>query len=162
MDTTLAEDTSKKRATDEEPPNIGEQPISSVALPSPKRKVAPILNVSKKQQNNTLLLHAMKTTAMHSNTTFSSRALELAAENSLKEVNQNSAGVRLSATPAPTAGTTPKGASNAPTPQEPATKAPAGAGKKKRKSKFKRTVCCIVETCAHHGRKKNQGPPCER
>lgn len=76
----------------------------------------------------------MKTTAMHSNTTFSSRALEMAAENSLKEVNHNAAGGRSSITPAPTAGTTPKGVSNAPTPQETSIKGPAGAGKKKRKS----------------------------
>ncbi|KZP32233.1 MED6-domain-containing protein [Athelia psychrophila] len=130
MDPQLAEDTSKKRVADEELPSTSEPAAGSV----PKPKVASTLHNSKKQQNNLLLLHAMKTTAMHSNTTFSSRALELAAENSLKEVNQNSTGARSSITPGPTVGTTPKGVSNAPTPQEPPAKGPTGAGKKKRKS----------------------------
>jgi mediator of RNA polymerase II transcription subunit 6 len=88
------------------------------------------MNVSKKQQNNTLLLNAMKTTAIHSNTSFSSRVLETAIESVPSDP-----GVRSSTTPVPatTRGGTPKGVASAPTPQESAVKVPTAGGKKKRK-----------------------------
>lgn len=102
-------------------------------LPSAKRKEGSVLNVSKKQQNNMLLLNAMKTTAIHSNTSFSSHALETGIEDATTETRVGS-GISAT-TPVPTAarGETPKGVASAPTPQEPTAKAPAGGGKKKRK-----------------------------
>lgn len=129
------DDTSKKPAADEELSSRDNQ--HETPIPSAKRKVGSILNVSKKQQNNMLLVNAMKTTAVHSNTSFSSRALELetGTESAATETPHVGSGGRSSATPVPAAtqGGTPKGVANAPTPQEPAAKAPAGGGKKKRK-----------------------------
>lgn len=131
-DPSLTDDTSRKRGADGELPSVDSQHDESA--PPTKHKVSTILNVSKKQQNNMLLLNAMKTTAVHSNTSFSTRAFETRTESAPPETPQG--GMRSSATPAPTAtrGGTPK-ASSAPTPQEPSTKTPAGGGKKKRKSK---------------------------
>jgi mediator of RNA polymerase II transcription subunit 6 len=133
MDSSLADDASKKRGVDGELPSVDGQHDESA--PSTKRKVTSVLNVSKKQQNNMLLLNAMKTTAVHSNTSFSTRALETRSESAPPETPHAGTGMRSSATPAPTAtrGGTPKVAASAPTPQEPSAKAPAVGGKKKRK-----------------------------
>jgi len=72
----------------------------------------------------------MKNTAVHSNTTFSSRALETGSATETPHVGS---GRQSSTTPVPAAtqGGTPKGVAS--TPQDPAAKAPAGGGKKKRK-----------------------------
>jgi len=131
MDPSLTDDTSKKPAADEELPSRDNE--HETPTPSAKRKMGSILNVSKKQQNNMLLLNAMMTTVVHSNTSFSSRALETGTESAATETPH--IGVRSSTTPVPAAtrGGTPKGVASAPTPQEPATKVPAGGGKKKRK-----------------------------
>jgi mediator of RNA polymerase II transcription subunit 6 len=131
MDPSLTDDTSKKHMVDEELPSTDEEHDT----PPTKRKAGSILNVSKKQQNNMLLLNAMKTTAIHSNTSFSSRALETGIENELTETLHAGPGGRSSTTPVPAAtrSGTPKGVATAPTPQESGAKGPAGGGKKKRK-----------------------------
>jgi len=132
LDPSLTGDTSKKRGADDELPSRDDQ--RDTPTPSAKRKLGSVLNVSKKQQNNMLLLNAMKTTAIHSNTSFSSHALETGTESTLTETAHSSSGIRSSTTPVPSAtrGGTPKGVVSAPTPQE-SVKAPAGGGKKKRK-----------------------------
>lgn len=136
MDPSLADDSSKKRGADGELPSVDSQHDESA--PPTKREVTSVLNVSKKQQNNTLLLNAMKTTAVHSNTSFSTRAFETRTESAPPETPHARTGMRSSATPAPTAtrGGTPKVAASAPAPQEPSAKVPAGGGKKKRKSEY--------------------------
>lgn len=133
MDPSLTDDTSKKREADGELPSRDD--LHDIPPPTSKRKVGSVLNVSKKQQNNMLLLNAMKTTAIHSNTSFSSRALEIGIDSVLTEALRADSGGRSSTTPVPAAtrGGTPKGVANTPTPQEPAAKAPTGGGKKKRK-----------------------------
>ena len=133
MDPSLTDDISKKRGADEELSSRDDQ--RDTPIPSAKRKLGSVLNVPKKQQNNMLLLNAMKTTAIHSNTSFSSHALETGIESAATESIHAASGVRSSTTPVPAAtrGGTPKGVASAPTPQEAAVKAPAGGGKKKRK-----------------------------
>jgi len=133
IDPSLTDDTSKKRGADEELPSRDGQ--HDTPTPSAKRKVGSILNVSKKQQNSMLLLNAMKTTAIHSNMSFSSRALETGPESAPSETPCIGSGLRSSTTPVPAAirGETPKGVASAPTLQEPTAKAPVGGGKKKRK-----------------------------
>jgi mediator of RNA polymerase II transcription subunit 6 len=133
MDPSLTDDTSKKREADGELPSRDDQRDTTPS--SAKRKVGSILNVSKKQQNSMLLLNAMKTTSIHSNTSFSFRALEIGIDNASAETLRAGSGGRSSITPVPAAtrGETPKGVASPPTPQEPAAKAPAGGGKKKRK-----------------------------
>jgi len=132
IDPSFSDDPIKKRGADEELPSRDDQ--RDTPTPS-KRKVGSVLNVSKKQQNSMLLLNAMKTTAMHSNTSFSSYASEIGTESAPTDVPRVGSGLRSSITPVPgaTRGETPKGVASAPTPQEPATKPPAGGGKKKRK-----------------------------
>lgn len=135
MDPSLIDDASKKRGADEELPSRDDQ--HDTPIPSARRKLGSVLNVSKKQQNNMLLLNAMKTTAIHSNTSFSSHALETGpgTESTPTETAHTSSGIGPSTTPVPSAarGGTPKGVASAPTPQDSAVKAPAGGGKKKRK-----------------------------
>lgn len=133
MDPSLAEG-SKKRDTDEGLPSTDDQP--DTPTPAVKRKVGSSASGSNKQQNNMLLLNAMRTTAIHSNTSFSAHALEINVEGSSTETPHD---VRSSATPAPTAtrAGTPKGAVGTSTSQEPPAKGLAGAGKKKRKSERK-------------------------
>jgi mediator of RNA polymerase II transcription subunit 6 len=135
MDPSLTDDASKKRGADEELPSRDDQ--HDTPIPSARRKLGSVLNVSKKQQNNMLLLNAMKTTAIHSNTSFSSHALETGpgTESTPTETAHTSSGIGPSTTPVPSAarGGTPKGVASAPTPQDSAVKAPAGGGKKKRK-----------------------------
>jgi mediator of RNA polymerase II transcription subunit 6 len=135
MDSSLTDESSKKRGADDELPSRDDQ--RDPPIPSAKEKVGSVLAVSKKQQNSMLLLHAMKTTAIHSNTSFSSRALETGTESAPTETARVGSGLRSSTTPVPAAtrSETPKVA-NAPTPQEPAAKAPAGGGKKKRKREW--------------------------
>lgn len=133
MDSSLSEDASKKRGVEEEVPNTdNDQRENSDTV---KRKVASGPNGTNKQQNNMLLLNAMRTTAMHSKTSFSTHGLENGPEIGTTEIVD--AGARSSATPTPagTQSTTPKGVTNPPTPQEPPAKGPPGAGKKKRKSR---------------------------
>jgi len=137
MDPSLTDHTNKKHGADEDLPSRDDQ--RDTPTPSARRKVGSVLNVSKKQQNNVLLLNAMNTTAIHSNKSFSSRALESGTETAGTETPRVSSDLRSSTTPVPTAtlGGSPKGVANAPTPQEPVAKAPGGGGKKKRKREHK-------------------------
>ncbi|KAG6820763.1 hypothetical protein H0H93_012027 [Arthromyces matolae] len=100
----------------------------------------------KRQQNNMLLLNAMRTTAAHSQNSVASSSFAAVSIVDASASTQLGAGSQVdtpggaSGTPGPPPGSssrdeTPKvamQATNAPTPQEP-TKAPPGAGKKKRK-----------------------------
>jgi len=97
----------------------------------------PTLTVSgpKKQQNNTLMYNAMKSTALHSKISFSSSAAARDGE-SVPPEPLGVLGARSSATPAPAA-TTAATPSNSPTPQDTVpTKGAPGAGKKKKKRGF--------------------------
>ncbi|KAL1951801.1 hypothetical protein VTO73DRAFT_950 [Trametes versicolor] len=87
---------------------------------------------AKRQQNNMLLFNAMRTTAFHAHESFQLPAAP--SEESVPETPATATAGRSSMTPAPVPrGTTPKGASNAPTPQEPPARGPPGGGKKKKK-----------------------------
>lgn len=85
------------------------------------------LHGPKKQQNNSLMVYAMRTTAIHSNIT-PSRPLTSASAPA-------TASAQPALTPAPSSQRTPtpKAPSTAPSPQDPPIKGPAGAGKKKKK-----------------------------
>jgi hypothetical protein len=82
----------------------------------------------RKQQNNFLLLNAMRATAMHSNMSFSDSSLTQPVDIPEPET-PGTATMRSSATPAPTP-QEPKPSTS----QEPPVKGQPGAGKKKRKS----------------------------
>lgn len=101
------------------------------AGPSNKQKIIPTAGNVRKRQNNSLLLNAMRTTAIHANQSFSPPvALEdIPAETPAESV------LRSSATPAPTTqrGASPKTAISAPPLQEAPVKGPPGGGKKKKK-----------------------------
>ncbi|GBE78049.1 MED6 mediator subfamily complex component-domain-containing protein [Sparassis latifolia] len=87
-----------------------------------------------RQQNNMLLINAMRTTALHANVTFTLPAA--VSESTVTETPALGTGARSSATPAPapTRGATPKRVPDAPTPPEnQPVKGPPGGGKKKRK-----------------------------
>ena len=89
---------------------------------------------SKRQQNNMLLFHAIRTTAAHAQESFQLPAAP--AEDTVPETPLTATGGRSSVTPAPgPGGTATRAPSIAPTLQEPVTKGPPGAGKKKKKSK---------------------------
>ncbi|KAF8898421.1 MED6 mediator sub complex component-domain-containing protein [Infundibulicybe gibba] len=95
------------------------------------RKTGPVSGAPKKQENNMLLMNAMRATAVHTKQSLSSRTLGPATE---APMISEALDVRNSATPAPSISqaTTPKALSNAAPPEIPP-KAPAGSGKKKRK-----------------------------
>lgn len=109
-------------------PNLDDMPIDDLAIDPPEKQK---LHAPKKQQNNSLMIHAMRTTAMHSNITSSRSQL-------LDQITP-SAFAATSTHPAPTPtpsqrAPTPKAPSSAPSPQDPPpVKGPAGAGKKKKK-----------------------------
>ncbi|OSD05932.1 MED6-domain-containing protein [Trametes coccinea BRFM310] len=87
---------------------------------------------SKRQQNNMLLFNAMHTTAFHARESFQLPAAP--SEESVPETPVTATAGRASVTPAPVPrGATPKGPSNAPTPQDPPVRGPPGGGKKKKK-----------------------------
>lgn len=88
---------------------------------------------TKRQQNNMLLLHAMRTTAAHAQESFQLPAGP--SEETVPETPATATGGRSSVTPAPgPGGTATRAPSIAPTPQEFA-KGPPGGGKKKKKRK---------------------------
>ncbi|KAI0768572.1 MED6-domain-containing protein [Trametes elegans] len=91
---------------------------------------------SKRHKNHLLLFNAMRTTAAHAHESFQLPAV--ATEEPVPETPITATAGRLSVTPAPALAraATPKGPSNAPTPQEPPAKGPPGGGKKKRKSEL--------------------------
>ncbi|KAJ7462742.1 MED6-domain-containing protein [Mycena galericulata] len=86
--------------------------------------------VPQRQQNSLLLMNAMRATALHSKTAFSASVSEATVET----VPESPAvqGTRNSATPAP-APAVAKNPVAPPAAQEPVSRAPPGAGKKKRK-----------------------------
>ncbi|KAI0670187.1 MED6 mediator sub complex component-domain-containing protein [Trametes maxima] len=120
---------SKKRAAAEgEPAAAAEEPRD---LPG-ERSLAASASDSKRQQNTMLLFNAMRTTAVHAHESFQLPAA--ASEEAVPETPATATAGRSSVTPAPVPrGATPKGPSNAPTPQEPPAKGPPGGGKKKKK-----------------------------
>ncbi|KDQ54786.1 hypothetical protein JAAARDRAFT_37889 [Jaapia argillacea MUCL 33604] len=125
-DTALTGEAAKKQDETDEPVSTDEE--HDLASPSSKRKAA------NKQQNNMLLFNAMRTTAAHSATSFTSRVHPPASEGA-PGTPASGVGQRSSATPAP-AGPVQNPSARAPTPQEvAAVKAPPGAGKKKKKRK---------------------------
>jgi mediator of RNA polymerase II transcription subunit 6 len=93
---------------------------------------APEKHKPRKHQNNSLMVYAMRTTAVHSNTTSSrSQPLHSAPATALA-----TASAQPAPTPVPSAQRppTPKAPSSAPSPQDTApVKGPVGAGKKKKK-----------------------------
>jgi len=121
----MQEDSIRKRKpegdvaiTDDDTSSVSSKPQGPTSSEAPKR-----------QQNNMLLLNAMRTTAAHLRRPSPSAP---SAENPPSEMPITQQ--RLSATPAPPSSrvTTPKVPQTGPATQE-AAKAPAGAGKKKRK-----------------------------
>lgn len=128
-DPSIPDDNTKKRTTEDDAVIADE---GSSVISSLKRKVLNSPEAPKRQQNNMLLLNAMRATAAHSKMSLASSAFATNAETVLSETSAPE--IRSSVTPGPSSsqGTTPKLVQNAPTPQEPV-KAPAGAGKKKRK-----------------------------
>ncbi|KAG6866853.1 hypothetical protein C0991_008789 [Blastosporella zonata] len=125
-DPSLPTETARKRAQNDDPVDEGSSSIASL-----KRKVLNSPEEPKRQQNNMLLLNAMRATAAHSKMSLVSSAFAASVEPAVTEAPANP--VRSSATPGPSSqGVTPKVVQSAPTPQEPA-RAPAGSGKKKRK-----------------------------
>jgi len=127
-DPSAPDETTKKR-TPEEETIIADEGTSSIA--PLKRKALNSPEAPKRQQNNMLLLNAMRATAAHSKMSLASSTFAANAETAPSETP--GAQIPSSSTPGPSSqATTPKVAQNAPTPQEPV-KAPAGGGKKKRK-----------------------------
>ncbi|KAG5648217.1 hypothetical protein DXG03_006172 [Asterophora parasitica] len=126
-DPSLPLEITKKRTTEDDAMNVDE--ASSIA--APKRKVPNSPEAPRRQQNNMLLLNAMRATAAHSKMSLASSAFAASAENLPAETPVTH--IRSSATPGPSSqAATPKNVPNAPTTQEPA-KVPPGGGKKKRK-----------------------------
>ncbi|KIJ21509.1 hypothetical protein PAXINDRAFT_159593 [Paxillus involutus ATCC 200175] len=135
MDTSLPDDASKKRSSDEMLPSPGGpgHDDSSIST-SQKQKSHVEPSGPKKQQNNMLMLLAMRTTAMHSSVASPFRAM--ASDVEAPDTLTTGSVQRISVTPAPpaTRGATPKAPSTAPIPQDIApTKGPVGGGKKKKK-----------------------------
>ncbi|KAH7883846.1 MED6-domain-containing protein [Phlebopus sp. FC_14] len=130
MDPSLSDDSSKKQSSQEVPPDTGVY-IDPSTFEKERHNAGP--GGLKKQQNNMLMLHAMRTTAMHSNTTLPSRAMA-DNESSVPDAQAIGSSQRSSVTPAPaTRGTSPK-VLTAPTTQDNApTKGSAGGGKRKKK-----------------------------
>ncbi|GLB36449.1 putative MED6 mediator sub complex component [Lyophyllum shimeji] len=128
-DPSLPAETTKKKTAGDDSTNP-EEGISAIA--SLKSKVPNAPEAPKRQQNNMLLLNAMRATAAHSKMSHPSSAFAASAENMPAETPATH--TRSSVTPGPSSSraTTPKIIQGTPTPQQP-TKAPAGAGKKKRK-----------------------------
>ncbi|KAI8995397.1 MED6 mediator sub complex component-domain-containing protein [Trametes punicea] len=116
---------SKKRAADGEAPPAAEDTEDL----SGNRALG---TDPKRQQNNLLLFNAMRTTAVHARESFQLPAAP--PEEPVPETPVTATAGRSSVTPAPAPrATTPKGPSNAPTPQDLSARGPPGGGKKKRK-----------------------------
>ncbi|KAG6910576.1 hypothetical protein DXG01_009527 [Tephrocybe rancida] len=127
-DPSLSSESTKKRVQDDDTMTADEGPSSIASL---KRKVLNSPGEPKRQQNNSLLLNAMRATAAHSKMSLASSAFAAGVDTVQAETPATH--IRSSITPGPSSqAATPKVLQTAPTPQEPA-KAPAGTGKKKRK-----------------------------
>ncbi|KAG6869160.1 hypothetical protein C0993_012259 [Termitomyces sp. T159_Od127] len=124
-DPSLVAENTKKRAQDEDSVTLDE---SSSSL---RQKVLSSPGEPRRQQNNMLLLNAMRATAAHSQMALASSTFAASVE--AARVEAPAAHVRSSVTPGPSPQiATPKVVQSVPTPQEPV-KAPAGTGKRKRK-----------------------------
>ncbi|KAI0639119.1 MED6 mediator sub complex component-domain-containing protein [Trametes polyzona] len=124
----------KKRTAEGESVPAAEEPeeLSSSERGLAASATADTAADSKRQQNTLLLLNAMRTTALHAHESFQLPAAP--PEEPVPETPVTATAGRSSMTPAPVPrGTTPKGPSNAPTPQDPPARGPPGGGKKKKK-----------------------------
>ncbi|KAJ7770810.1 MED6-domain-containing protein [Mycena maculata] len=123
VDSTTQSDDFKKKSAGEEGTTTGSESRSVSEVPENKPKIP------QRQQNSLLLMNAMRATALHSKIAFSASVSEANVESVAEPPAVQ--GPRKSATPAPppAAAKTPAAA---PAPQEPS-RAPPGAGKKKRK-----------------------------
>ncbi|KAF9270525.1 MED6-domain-containing protein [Marasmius fiardii PR-910] len=124
VDPSLSSDGSKKQ---EDSNSVDDQEVSSTS----NSKATNTSVLSKRHQNNMLLMNAMRATAAHSKGTLSSSALARSAETVLPEPPALVTG-RSSMTPAPSSAVS-RGATPKPVTQEVTVKGPPGAGKKKRK-----------------------------
>ncbi|KIK99765.1 hypothetical protein PAXRUDRAFT_822377 [Paxillus rubicundulus Ve08.2h10] len=135
VDTSLPDDANKNRSSDEMLPSSGGPSHGDPSTPvSQKQKSHTGASGPKKQQNNTLMLLAMRTTAMHSSVASPFRTM--APDVEAPDTPTTGFVQRISVTPAPpaTRGATPKAPSTAPIPQDIApTKGTVGGGKKKKK-----------------------------
>lgn len=138
----MPEETSKKRRVDEAVTPAGSQPVQS-SEPQPqagstqttldKEKAAVAASASNKQQNMSLLLNAMRTTAAHSHKTFALQMEQSAAEQTVATDEPMSASSSLPSA-LPTSVGTPQASISTAAPAEiPVVRAPQGAGKKKKK-----------------------------
>ncbi|KAI0936015.1 hypothetical protein AcW1_000363 [Taiwanofungus camphoratus] len=128
VEASSAEDSTRERGTDDGMPS---RDVGDLAEPAPKRKSSA---THEKLQNNMLLFNAMRTTAVHANTSFSLSTA--ASDGSVPDASGPGTEIRSPATPAPMPqrGPTPRRVSNTPAPQEvPPVKGPPGGGKKKKK-----------------------------
>ncbi|KAG6896282.1 hypothetical protein C0992_009332 [Termitomyces sp. T32_za158] len=127
-DPSLTAENTKKRGQDDDTITVDE---SASAISSLKQKVLSSQGEPKRQQNNMLLLNAMRATAAHSQMALASSTFAASVEAVPAETP--AAHARSSATPGPSSQiATPKVAQSVSIQQEPV-KAPPGGGKKKRK-----------------------------
>lgn len=91
----------------------------------------------KRQQNNSLLWRAMRTTAVHATQTFTVPSSE-SEQGAVESPTAGSGTAVTTPAPVPPRAATPRVASNAPTPagEGPPVRGPPGAGKKKKKRKL--------------------------
>ncbi|KAJ3822269.1 MED6-domain-containing protein [Lentinula raphanica] len=127
VDPSLAEDSGKKQegTVPNEVNGLSEAPTKQNATGSS--------GISKRHQNNSLLMNAMHATAAHSSASLASRTLAPMTEGVTSETVAMSSANRMSATPAPVISRVP---SPKPVNQEPPPKSAPGGGKKKRKRMF--------------------------
>uniref|UniRef100_A0A0W0FXZ7 Mediator of RNA polymerase II transcription subunit 6 n=1 Tax=Moniliophthora roreri TaxID=221103 RepID=A0A0W0FXZ7_MONRR len=125
IDPSLADDGNKKQ---DELSQIDETEESSAS----KAKATNASGTQKKQQNNMLLMNAMRATAAHSKSALSSSALARSAESVPMDTSAIAATNRSSSTPGPAASVASRGTTPKP-PFESSSKVVPGAGKKKRK-----------------------------
>jgi len=131
-DPTMSDDTSKKWGAEESSATAGEGEAAISTAQSESQKPTSTVSGPKKQQNNTLMYNAMKSTAIHSKLSFSSAASARDGE-SVPPESLDIPGAHSSATPV-TAVTRAATPSSGHTPQDTAPpKGAPGAGKKKKK-----------------------------
>ncbi|KAJ8501543.1 hypothetical protein ONZ51_g534 [Trametes cubensis] len=129
----------KKRAAEGESEPAAEAPED---VPG-DRGLAASSKDAKRQQNSMLLLNAMRTTAVHARESFQLPAAP--SEEPVPETPVTATAGRSSVTPAPVPRVgTPKGPSNAPTPQDPPVKGPPGGGKEEKEADLDHTPANIM------------------
>ncbi|TFK41313.1 MED6-domain-containing protein [Crucibulum laeve] len=120
VDPSMSDESTKKRA----------EPIAG-EVKSSETSTAKASDTPKRQQNNMLLVNAMRATAAHSKMSFTTSAFAQAVDSMTADTPATSQ-IRSSVTPAPSMQEVPMKASPYPTVQEPV-KGPPGGGKKKKK-----------------------------